>query len=200
MSHVTSEPTGTTTDARLEVSTDPRPSTASRNRVLAVVALVAVALLLVGASAWATLALRPGDARSAPEGTSDSGVVPVGIPATVPGGTLTVEEVEHVTPDALGGAALPPQSHATQVTLTVSAWNDGPMSLQPNDVTMTGIGIAAPLVASAVTPTSITVPAGQKQTVTLVYAVPDLSAELVLHLPDGVIASAFHADHPGEQH
>jgi hypothetical protein len=163
------------------------PRAASRNRRLIVIALAVVGLAVVLEFAWAGFRLA----------TSQQ-VTPQGTAVSIPGGQVTVESVEHALPSELG-TALPADSHVVAVTLTVTADAGAPLLMSASDYVIDGIGVPAAIVPSRVTPQDARVPAGSAEQISLMYAVPDLSTDLVLDLPGGAKVSAEHADHPGDR-
>jgi hypothetical protein len=172
--------------ARTQAEARPNSRTHDRRRAAAVVLAVAVGLALCagGAAAWRLAAAEK--------------VAAVGAVVAIPGGQLQVDEITHVGPDTLGGV-LPVGTHAVQLSMTVSADQQAPTIVSADDFTVVGTGVPAPIVASRATPQEATVPRGTSISVVLVFAVPDLSTDLVLTVPGGALVTAEHADHPGDR-
>lgn len=125
-------------------------------------------------------------------------VAGIGVPVAIPGGTVQVDEIEHVEPAALG-APLPSGSHAVQVSLTVTADGQAPTIVSADDFAIEGTGVLSPIKASQSRPLDATVPRGASIPMVLVFAVPDQSTALVMTTPGDGLLTADHDDHPGDQ-
>ena len=124
-------------------------------------------------------------------------VAQVGVPVAIPGGTVTLDDIEHVVPEALG-APLPSGSHAVQVSLTLTADEQAPTIVSAADFVIEGTGVTSPISASSARPQDATVPRGKSISMVLVFAVPDESTDLVMTSPGGALLTADHDDHPGD--
>ena len=161
------------------------PASSRRRLVLVTGAIVAGFVLILGAAgAWRLAGVES--------------VAEVGEQAAIPGGTIQVDEIEHVEPAELG-APLPDGSHAVQVSLTVTADPAAPTIVSADDFTIEGTGVLAPIHASRAVPADATVPQGRSVPMVLVFAVPDASSELIMTGPGGALMTAEHDDHPGSQ-
>jgi hypothetical protein len=182
-------------DARLldaEVTPSGSRSTAAPGRVpprtLAILTLGMMTVLFLVAAFLASRALGP--ASPAPPVP----LVPVGTPAQVPGGSVTVLEVEHVEAPVPSASV---DSHAIQVHFLAQQDNDaisrrliGEMGLRGNGIN----GIVTPLED----PREFGLGRGNDGgDFWLTYVVPDESTRLGVALPGGAVVSVAHADHPG---
>lgn len=160
--------------------------TASRNRRIVLVALAVIGVAILVEFGWAGLRLA-----------SQGQVNPTGVAVAIPSGLVTVESVEHALPSELG-APLPDGSHAVAVTLTTSADAGATVEVNPAEFVIEGTGVPAPIAPSRATPAAESVPGGTSARITMFFAVPDESTDLVLDLPGGQRVSAEHDDHPGD--
>jgi len=159
-------------------------------RTLAILTLGIMTVLFLVAAFLASRALAPvAPAAPAP-------LVPVGSPALVPGGTVTVLEVEHVEAPATAASA---DTHAIRVRFLAEPDNNtsarqlvGAMRLQGNGVN----GSQKPLEDPADITFRNEFEGGE---FSLTYLVPDESTLLGVALPGGAVVSVAHADHPGDQ-
>ena len=159
-------------------------------RTLAILTLGMMTVLFLVASFLASRALGP--VSSAPPVP----VVPVGTPAQVPGGTVTVLEVEHV---AAPEPSTSVDSHAIQVRFLAQSDNDSISRQLIGEMRLQGNGINGTL-----TPLENTREIGlwrgnEGGEFSLTYVVPDESSRLAVALPGGAVVSVAHADHPGDQ-
>jgi hypothetical protein len=167
-----------------QVAADARPGTANRRAILL---LGALAIVLLGIGGWASMRLA-----------AASQIHPLGVPIAIPHGQAQVEDIEHVPADQLG-TTLPDGAHAVRVTVFLSADQDAPMDVAGSSFVIEGAGIDGAVEPSRVVPARARVLAGGVAQVSLVFAVPDESTDLVMVLPGGGRVSAEHRDHPGDQ-
>lgn len=159
-------------------------------RTLAILSLGVMTVLFLVSSFLASRALGPvSPAPPVP-------LVPVGTAAQVPGGTVTVLEVEHVDAPEPSASV---DTHAIQVHFLAKPDNDttahqlaGYMRLQGNGIN----GILTPLED----PAEIAISSrNEGDEFSLTYVVPDESSRLGVALPGGAVVSVAHADHPGDE-
>jgi hypothetical protein len=158
---------------------------ATQGRRLAVAVLVAILAVVLVSVGWAVWRLN---------GVAE--VAQIGTPAEIPDGHLLVEGIEHVAPSELG-APLPDGSHAVEVKVTLTADEGAGLAVSTDELVIEGTGVPEPIPPSRVV--RMSVPSGGTAPLTLVYAVPDASTDLVLVLPGGAEVSAEHDDHPGDR-
>jgi hypothetical protein len=122
-------------------------------------------------------------------------LVPVGSPALVPGGTVTVLEVEHVE---VPGRITSPDTHAIQVRFLAKPDNDTSARQLVGAMRVEGNGMNGSL-APLENPAEIEFPNMKEGgEFSLTYLVPDESTHLGVALPGGTVVSVAHADHPGD--
>jgi hypothetical protein len=168
-----------------QVAAGARPRTANRRPILL---LGGLAIVLLGVGGWASMHL-----------TAVSQIHPIGVPIAIPHGQAQVVDIEHVPADQLG-ASLPDGAHAVRVNVFLTADPNAPMDITGSSFVIEGEGIDGAIEPSRVVPARVRVQDGDVAQVSLVFAVPDESTDLVMVLPGGERVSAEHQDHPGDQH
>jgi hypothetical protein len=168
-----------------QLAADARRGTANRRPILL---LGALAIVLLGVGGWASMRL-----------TTASQIQPIGVPVAIPHGQAQVVDIEHVSADQLG-ASLPDGAHAVRVNVFLTADQDAPMDITGSSFVIEGAGIDGAIEPSRSVPARAQVLAGHVAQVSLVFAVPDESTDLVMVLPGDGRVSAEHRDHPGDQH
>lgn len=179
--------------ARRPIPTTPPPDRERPGgRGQTVAAVVLGTLLVVGAGASVAGVFDPRPRSTEPVGGPE-------VPARpAPGGQAVLEHVEHVTPTVFG-APLTADSHGVQVTLSVTAEAAAATTFNSLAVRMSGTGVPQPIAPTSASPASLQLAPGDAGTVTLMFAVPDQSTDLLLTLPGGGVVSAEHENHPGDR-
>jgi hypothetical protein len=168
------------------------PAAPGRNapRTLAILTLGVMTVLFLVASFLASRALGPVSPAS------PMPLVPVGTPAQVPGGTVTVVEVEHV---AAPEPSAPVDSHAIHVHFLAQSDNDSTSRQLIGDMRLQGNGINGTLRPLEDTREIGLWRGNEGGEFSLTYVVPDESSRLGVALPGGAVVSVAHADHPGDE-
>jgi hypothetical protein len=159
-------------------------------RTLAILTLGMMTVLFLVATFLASRALAPvSPAVPVP-------LVPVGSPAQVPGGTVTVLEVEHVEAPRTSATV---DTHAIQVRFLVQPNNGTSARQLVGEMRLQGSGVNGSLTPLE-NPSQIELPSGKDGgEFSLTYVVPDESTGLGVGLPGGAVLSVAHADHPGDE-